>query len=223
MLVYRSDKGEEPAEIAGVVGNARYDALRRDAPPTVYADFYLRAQRQGTFALKTAGDPQSVASIVREVMAQVDPLVPIYNLRTQEEQISLAMQRERILATLLTGFGSLALLLAAVGIYGVLSYSVARRTAEIGIRLALGAAPAALRWMVIRESLIPVAAGLSIGLLAAWWFARLIKSLVFGVEGLDLSSSVIAGVVLAGGAALAAFIPAHRASRVTPMTALRYE
>jgi len=223
MIIFRSEKGEEPAEVVGVVGNARYDSLRTEAPPTVYSDFFLRLQRQGTFTLKTAGDPQSVASTVRRVMVEVDPRVPLYNLRTQDEQISLAMERERILAALLTAFGSLALLLAAIGIYGVLSYSVARRTAEIGIRLALGAVPRTLRWMVIRESLVPVIAGLSIGLVAAWWFAGLVRTLVFGVEGLDLWSVFIAIVVLGGGAALAAFVPAHRASRVAPMTALRYE
>ncbi len=223
MIVFRDEKQEEPAEVVGIVGNARYDSLRQQAPPTIYSDFFLRLQRQGTFTLKTAGDPQAVASTVRRVMAEVDPRVPLYNLRTQDEQISLAMERERILAALLTAFGSLALLLAAIGIYGVLSYSVARRTAEIGIRLALGAVPRALRWMIIRESLIPVVTGLSIGLVAAWWFAGLVRTLVFGVEGLDLWSVFIAILVLGGGAAVAAFVPAHRASRVAPMTALRYE
>lgn len=223
LSLFRGEKGEEPAEIVGVVGDAKYDALRRDAPPTVYSSFFQRQQRQGSFTLKTTGDPHSVAASVRRVMAEVDPRVPIYDLRTQEEQISIAMERERILATLLTGFGSLALLLAAIGIYGVLSYSVTRRTSEIGVRLALGAVPATLRWMIIRESLLPVAIGLSMGVLAAWWFARLIKTLVFGVEGLDLFSVAAGVLVLATGAALAAFIPAHRASRVEPMTALRHE
>jgi ABC-type antimicrobial peptide transport system permease subunit len=156
-------------------------------------------------------------------MAELDPAVPIYDLRTQEEQISIAMERERILARLLSGFGSLALLLAAVGIYGVLSYSVTRRTSEIGVRLALGAVPARLRWMILRESLLPVAMGLALGLVAAFWFARLVRTLVFGFEGLDPWSVGAAIAVLAVGAFLAAFVPAHRASRVAPMAALRYE
>lgn len=221
--VFRSEKGDDPAEIIGVVGDARYDSLRRDAPPTAYYHLYQRPSGQGTFTLKTTGPPLSIAASVRRVMTEVDSRVPIYDLRTEEEQISIAMERERILAALLTGFGTLALLLAAIGIYGVLSYSVTRRTSEIGVRLALGAAPANVRSMIVRESLLPVAFGLASGLLAAWWFAKLVKTLVFGVKGLDPWSAVAAIAVLAAGAALAAWVPALRASRVAPMAALRYE
>jgi predicted permease len=221
--LFQSENGEQPIDIIGVVGDAKYEGLRDDAPATIYRNFYDRPQRQGTFTVKTSGDPRSVAASVRRVMAEVDPRVPIYDLRTEEEQISIAMERERILAALLTGFGSLALVLAAVGIYGVLSYSVTRRTSEIGVRLALGAVPANLRSMIFRESLMPVAIGLLLGLLAASWFAGLIKTLVFGIEGLDLWSVTVAIAVLGVGASLAAFVPAHRASRVDPMTALRYE
>jgi predicted permease len=221
--LFEDKNGDGRAVIAGVVGNAKYDAIRRDAPTTLYAPFRQRAVRQGTFSVRTVSDPLSLAATVRRVMAEVDSRVPIYDLRTQEEQISLAMERERILAKLLAGFGSLALILAAIGIYGVLSYSVTRRTSEIGIRLALGAAPAALQRMIVRESLLPVAFGLAVGLCAAWWFTQLLESFLFGIKPMDGWSVAAAVATLAAGAALAAWIPAHRASRVAPLTALRYE
>jgi ABC-type antimicrobial peptide transport system permease subunit len=149
--------------------------------------------------------------------------VPVYDLRAQEEQVSLAMQRERSLATLLAGFGVLALALALVGLYGVLSYSVTRRTAEIGIRMAVGAAPGQLRWMILGESLVPVLCGVGAGLALTWWFSELLAKLVFKVEPLDPWSIGAAVAILLAGAAVAAWLPAYRASRVSPVTALRYE
>jgi predicted permease len=217
------EKRDQRVEVIGVVGDAKYDAIRRDAPLTVYAPFWQRDVRNGTFYLRTAGDPLAMASMVRSVMAEVDSRVPIWDLRTQEEQISLAMERERILTKLLAGFAALALVLAGVGIYGVLSYSVARRTSEIGIRLALGAGPSALQRMIVRESLLAVAVGLGAGLGAAWWFTQLLETFVFGVKPMDTWSVVAGLAVLAAGALLAAWIPAHRASRLAPLTALRYE
>jgi predicted permease len=223
MQLFRDPERKEAADIVGVVGDAKYDTLRRDVPMTAYAPLRQTSVGQCTFFLKTGGDPKAIAATVRRVMNEVDARVPIFDLRTQEEQISLAMERERILAKLLAGFGSLALVLAAIGIYGVLSYSVTRRTAEIGIRLALGAAPAALRRMIFRESLLPVSLGLAVGLGAAWWFTQLLESFVFEIKPMDGWSVAAAVAVLGAGGALAAWIPAHRASRVPPLTALRYE
>jgi predicted permease len=223
LSLFQDDKTKTPAEIIGVVGDAKYEDIRTDAPPTVYVPLAQTSVRGATFFVRSNVDPLTIASLVRRVMKEVDPRVPIYDLRTQEEQISLAMERERILAKLLTGFGTLALLLAAIGIYGVLSYSVTRRTSEIGIRLALGAAPASLRTMIVRESLPPVAIGTVCGLGAAWWFTRLLESFLFGVKPMDGTSVAAAVAVLVIAAALAATIPAHRASRVAPMKALRYE
>jgi putative ABC transport system permease protein len=223
LTLYQNDKGEEPIEIIGLVGDAKYDSLRDAAPATVYAPFGQRGIRGATFTLRTAAGPLSIAPVIRRVMANVDPRIPIYGLRTEEEQIGIAMERERVLARLVAGFAALALLLAAIGIYGVLTYSVARRIPEIGVRLALGAAPEKLRLMILRESLPPVAAGLAAGLVAAWWFTRLLERFVFGVKPLDIWSVVGALLLLIAGAAIAAWIPARRASLVTPMTALRYE
>jgi ABC-type antimicrobial peptide transport system permease subunit len=189
----------------------------------VYAPFAQREVRSGTFYVRTGGEPLAIAATVRRVMAEVDSRVPIWDLRTQEEQISLAIERERILAKLLAGFGAVGLALAAIGIYGILSYSVARRTSEMGIRLALGAAPAAVQRMILRESLLPVFVGVATGLGGAWWFTRLLEAFVFGVKPMD-TWSVLSGVaVLVASAIIAAWIPAYRASRLAPLTALRYE
>lgn len=222
-LLFDNRNGERPAEIVGIVGDAKYDAIRAEAPATVYAPFAQTSIRGATFFVKTNGDPLTLANSVHQIMRDVDSRVPIYDLRTQEEQISLAMERERILAKLLAAFGTLALLLAAIGVYGVLSYSVTRRTSEIGIRLALGAAPRTLRAMIVREAFLPFAIGSSLGLAAAWWFTQLLKGFLFGVKPMDALSIAGAVAVLTFAAVLAATIPAHRASRVSPINALRYE
>jgi putative ABC transport system permease protein len=173
--------------------------------------------------VKTNGDPLRLASMVRQVMNSVDPQVPIFDLRTQEEQISLAIERERTLAKLLAVFGILALSLAAVGIYGVISYTVTRRTSEMGIRLALGAAPAELRAMIVRESLPPLVIGCVCGSIGAWFFTRLLESFLFSVKPMDALSIAGALGVLTAAALVASIVPALRASRVAPMRALRYE
>jgi predicted permease len=221
--IFTGEKYDQRVEIIGVVGDAKYDAIRREAPLTVYAPFAQREVRNGTFYVRTGGEPLAIAATVRRVMADVDSRVPIWDLRTQEEQISLAIERERILAKLLAGFGAVGLVLAAIGIYGILSYSVARRTSEMGIRLALGAAPAAVQRMILRESLLPVFVGVAAGLGGACWFTRLLEAFVFGVKPMD-TWSVLSGVaVLVASAIIAAWIPAYRASRLAPLTALRYE
>jgi predicted permease len=221
--LFTGEKRDERVEIIGVVGDAKYDAIRRDAPFTVYAPFAQRDVRNGTFYLRTEGEPLAIAAAVHRVMADVDSRVPIWDLRTQEEQVSVAIERERILPRLLAGFGAVGLMLAAIGIYGVLSYSVARRTSEIGIRLALGAAPIALQRMLVRESLVPVCVGVAAGLGAAWWFTQFLEAFVFGVKPMDTWSVVSGIVVLAAAAMTAAWIPAYLVSRLAPLTALRYE
>ena len=223
LTLIEGDRARTPYEIIGVTGDAKYNSLRDDVPLTVYRPFAQTNIRGATFFVKSSGDPLSMASTVRRVMSAVDSSVPIYDMCTQEEQISLAMERERSLAKLLAGFGVLALLLAAVGVYGVLSYSVTRRTSEIGVRLALGAQPAALRTMIVRESLPAVVVGGACGLYAAWWFTRLLESFLFGVKPMDEPSVAGAVAVLGLAAAFATLIPAYRASRVSPMSALRYE
>jgi predicted permease len=221
MMLIQGKDAPQQEEVIGVVGDAKYATIRDEAPITIYTPMAQREPRSATFYLKTAGDPLRLVQEVRRVMAGVDARVPIYDLRTQEEQINLAMEQERILARLLSGFGALALLLAAIGVYGVLSYSVARRTPEIGIRSALGASPASLLGLILGESLWPVGLGLAAGLIGAWWFTRLMDKLVFGIKPMDGWSVTAAVVVLVCAAAISAWVPARRASRVAPMTALR--
>ena len=175
------------------------------------------------FALRTSVPPLSIANAVRRSVAEVDPQLPVAELRTQEEQIALSVGPERFFAAFIAGFGGLATLLAAIGLYGVMAYSVARRTSEIGIRLALGARRSDVIWLVVRESILVVCAGLTVGMPAAMALAKLVKSGLYGVDPVDAVSLVGGAALLLAVATLAALVPVRRAARVDPMVALRCE
>jgi ABC-type antimicrobial peptide transport system permease subunit len=162
------------------------------------------------------------AAIRREVRA-VDASVPIYNLRTLEAQLDESLSQERLVATLSSWFGGFAILLAAIGLYGVLAYSVTRRTNEIGIRMALGAERSGVIWMVLREALVMVGLGVAIGVPLALVLARSLSSLLYGVKPTDLLTISAAAALLFVVAGVASYLPARRASRVDPLVALRYE
>jgi len=153
----------------------------------------------------------------------MDSNIPIYAMRTTEEQISNSLSTERLIASLSAVFGFLATLLATIGLYGVMAYTVARRTREIGIRMALGAAQSKVVWMVMKEVLVLVAMGVGVGLPAALALTRLVRSQLFGIAPNDPSTLVMAAAGLAVVASAAGYIPALRASRVDPILALRYE
>ena len=172
--------------------------------------------------VRAAGDPQEVIAAVRREVAQLDPNLPISGM-TLEGKMSLPLLPVRIAASILGGFGLLALALAAIGIYGVMSYSVSKRTREIGIRMALGAQKSDVLKLVIRQGLTLTIIGLVIGLWAALAATRLMKSLLFGVSATDPATFVIASLVLAAVAFIACYLPARRAMNVDPMVALRYE
>jgi ABC-type antimicrobial peptide transport system permease subunit len=156
-------------------------------------------------------------------MRQNDPNLPMLEVRTQDEQVAASVRQERIFATLTSAFGVLALVLACVGIYGIMAYSVANRGNEIGIRLALGAQPGQVRAMILRESTWLTAAGITVGLSAALCLTRLVKSMLYGIQPYD-PTTLAAGVLILLAVALAAsWIPARRAARVQPMEALRHE
>jgi ABC-type antimicrobial peptide transport system permease subunit len=159
----------------------------------------------------------------RREIASIDRNLAIFRAATLRGQVQTSMLRERLLATLSSFFGVVALFLACVGIYGLMAYSVARRTAEIGVRIALGAQRSDVVWIVLREALILALAGVAAGVPAALWMARYAKSLLFGVSAAD--PAVVAGsiAIMAGIAILAGYLPARRASHIDPMTALRYE
>jgi predicted permease len=210
-------------EIVGICSDAKYTSLRREAPPTVYFSYRQRSIRSATFVLKTMGDPMGVAAAAREAMRQLDPNLPLFALRTQEAQIQQSLRRERLLARLATLLGAITLILSGIGLYGLLAYTVTRRTPEIGVRMALGAEPATVRWMVMRYALRLVGAGLLLGIPAAAGSTQVLRSLLFGLTPTDPFSFVVSTALLIVVGALAAYLPARRASRVDPVVALKAE
>jgi len=217
-------EGSREIEVIGVVHDAKYNSLRDQAPATEYLPLLQQPYHSSVlFELRTAREPEPVIAPVRNAVREIDPNLPITNVSTQMDDIDGLLQRERMYAIGYTLFGSLALLLTSIGLFGVMSYSVARRTNEIGIRMALGARATDVRLLVIRESLELVFTGLLIGLIVALLTNRLIAKLLFGLSSMDIPT--IAAVILFMGvvAALAAYLPARWASRVDPTAALRYE
>jgi predicted permease len=209
-------------EIVGVIRDAKYDKVREPIRPQL---FLPRGQfeRTGTltFYVRTAGDPESTASSIRSVIARLDSSLPIMNMKTVDRQVSENLFVDRFMGTLAVALAVLATLLAAVGLYGVLSYMVAQRTRELGLRMALGAPPVQLRGMVLRQVGAMAAIGGAIGLGAAVILGQTASALLFGVQASDplvLSAAigVLAAIVFG-----ASYLPARRASRVDPMTALR--
>lgn len=215
--------GNEPVEVIGVAGDAKFQDIRAAAPPTVYLPYRQHKQRAMTFAVKTAADPAALVGSVRAALASLDPDVPVYAVRTQEEQIDLATRQASLFAHLVSSVAVLALFLACLGIYGTLAYSVTRRTPEIGLRMALGADRVQVVRMVLRESLAPVLGGVTVGLAAALAGNRLLRSMLFGLEPNDPVTLAGSVTLLMTTALLAAWLPSYRASRVQPLSALRYD
>jgi predicted permease len=214
-------------EIVGVAKTARYNSLKRDVPPVTYTSylqgFKNRPIEQMFFELRTAGNPLALADQVRRIVRDVSPNVPVADITTQTRRIDSTISQERTFAELCTCFGVLALLMACVGLYGTMAYAVTRRTSEIGIRMALGAARARIVWMVLRQVLILGAVGVLLGLAAVWQTTEFVKSFLFGLQPNDPASLTGAVLILAACAILAGYAPAWRASRVDPMSALRHE
>jgi ABC-type antimicrobial peptide transport system permease subunit len=173
--------------------------------------------------LRTHGDPNSVLPDVRRVMRDMDPDLPILEPLTQTEQLEQSYSDDRLFSRLASSFGILAALLVATGLYGTLAYRVSRRTAEIGVRMALGAQRTQVLWMIMRESLIVAMIGVCVGLPLAFAGARLLKSMLYGLSPADPLTFLLALVGIALVALLAALLPAQRACSVDPMVALRYE
>jgi predicted permease len=210
-------------EIVGIVHDAKYNSLREPVPPTLYIDYMQGRLSQATFELRTAADPMALVPSVRDAVRTVDPNLPVTNVSTQMEQIENRLQQERLFAQAYALFGSLALLLAAIGLFGLMSYNVARRTNEIGIRMALGARREDVVRLVMRESMLLVAIGIAIGLGAALASRRLVETLLFGLAPSDPRSIAAAIATMVAVSAIAGYLPARRASRVDAMVALRYE
>lgn len=211
-------------EIVGICADTRYSNLR-DGPPPQFILHYAQQSGVGgmTYEVRTTMKPEAIVPALRNALRKIDPDLPLINIRTQRQQIDADMQQERMFVALTSGFGLLALALASVGIYGIMAYSVAQRTNEIGIRLALGAVPAQIRGMILRESTWLAAAGVVAGLGAALGLARLVKSMLYGVAPYDPVTLAAAVLLLLGVALVASWIPARRAAGVQPMDALRHE
>jgi predicted permease len=220
-----SDEGEKlDTTIIAVAKDAKYSEVK-DAVPALFFVPYKQVDRvRGiTFYIRTAGDPQPLMTQVPRVMQELDPNLPVEELRTLEEQVEQNVFMDRFIGIMSTSFAVLATLLASIGLYGVLAYTVSQRTREIGLRMALGAAPARVRLMILRQVGVMTVIGGAIGLLMAVWIARSAEEILFEMKGRDPVVFVAATLTLAAVALAAGLIPAHRASKVDPMTALRYE
>ena len=214
---------ERDLEIAGVSGNVRYGSLKEGSPMTVFVAATQFPPFQVTYALRTAGDPLTYVRSVHEMVREADSRIPVTNVVTQSAEIDRTISREVMFAKLCTGFAVLALLMACVGLYGTMSYNVARQVGEIGIRMALGAQRGAVVWMVLRRVLLMTAVGLAISVPAALSASRLVKSFLFETQPNDPRTLAVAGAVLVIAAILAGYAPARRASRIDPLAALRQE
>jgi len=218
------DEKRIAVRIVGICADTRYANLR-DTPPAQFFMPYLQQPEVGgmTYAVRTSLSPAELVPALRRVVQQSDRDLPMVDVRTQRDQINANMQMERAFAALTTSFGVLALALACVGIYGVMAYSVAQRTSEIGIRLALGAQRGQVRGMILRESTWLALAGIVVGVGAALALTRLVKSMLYGIQPYDPLTFGSGVVILLAVALVASWIPARRAAGVQPMQALRHE
>jgi macrolide transport system ATP-binding/permease protein len=217
---------QRDVEIIGVARTARYNSIKeKTTPPLVYVPYTQDLAGLGGmfFELRTAGDPLAVIPTVRRLVREANASVPIANVNTQTAQIDQMISQERTFGQLCASFAVLALIIACIGLYGTMAYTVARRTGEIGIRMALGAERAGIVAMVLREVFALAAAGVAVGLGLAWATTRFIESFLYGLKHNDPLVLSLAVAMLAGAAILAGYAPARRASRVDPAVALRHE
>jgi predicted permease len=211
------------ATIIGVVKDSRYGSARDKLKPVLYHALFQSDLDEDTSVEVRYRAGRPILEEVRREIASVDRNLPIFRATTLEGQTEILLLRERLLATVSSFFGALALLLACVGLYGLMAYTVAYRRGEIGVRMALGAPRGRIMWLVLCEVLILALAGVAVGVPVALWAATYTRTLLFGVSFADPATIPFAIVVLAGAAVLAGYLPARRASRVDPMVALRYE
>lgn len=214
-------------EIVGLVKDAKYRSQREEIPPTAYVSWRQEPFNSASFELRTAGDPMAAVSLVRQAIREVESSLPLNNLRTQLEQADQTLAMERLFARLVTLFGLLALILATIGLFGVLAYSVAQRTREIGIRLALGAARSNVLLMIVRQGMALASLGVALGLAATFGLTKYLENLInlsqmlYGVRLFDLPTYSVIAVLLTLAALVSCYIPARRATKVDPLIALR--
>jgi predicted permease len=228
-FTYDTKKPDE-LEIIGVCKDAKYTSQRDDVPPTVYSSYRQeRPQAGATFEVRTTGDPSATIASVRSVMREIEPNLPVMNVKSQVEQADETLRMERLFAKLLTLFALLAQQLAAIGLFGVLAYTVSQRTHEIGIRMALGADRASVLRMIVKQGMTLAVLGVILGLVGSYVLTRYLESwiglskMLFGVKVSDPLTYGLIALLLTLVALIACYIPARRATKVDPLVALRYE
>jgi predicted permease len=222
---FKAFKGIE-VEVIGVARDTKYDSVRKAVVPTMFVPYTQGAAfsaRSMYIVARSSGAPAGLTAALRDAAAEVDRDVPVSRMKTQTEQIQETLGTERAFTRLLVAFGAFALFLACIGLHGVTVYSVARRTSEIGVRMALGARRVDILWLILRQVVAITAVGLAAGVPMAIWAARGVSAFLFGVTPADPLSLAGAAVLMLGVAALAGYLPARRAARLDPLTALRVE
>jgi putative ABC transport system permease protein len=209
-------------QIVGVFHNVRLGNLREDFPE-IYVPFWQSPWPQAGMAVRTTGDPEAMTGSIAAAVSSLDSDLPLADVRTMDQIVSQSLAPDRFKTILYGIFAGFALLLAAIGIYGVMAFAVAQRTREIGLRMALGSGRSKVLALILKEGVILALAGLAVGFIGACLVGRTMKSLLYGVGTVDVSAFAGVASVLLSSAILACFIPARRASKVDPMVALRYE
>ena len=210
-------------EVIGIVADARVVNVHQLPVPTAYYSMEQQPDFARVIDIRTDADPKSIEQVIRAAIHEAAPTLPVMKVTLLTSQVSSNLLREKLVARLASAFAALALALACLGVYGVLSYAVTRRTPELGIRLALGAETSSVRWMVLREALAVILIGLGFGIPVALGVTRLVRGLLYGISAGDPATLALGALALLGIGFLAAFFPAWRASRVDPNVALRYE
>ena len=219
----RLQRGSEYLEIVGIVRDGKEKGLTREVRPAIYLPFEQTYMPELTVHVRSVRDQAAMLEAMRRAAQSIDPSLPLYNLRTLAQQLEGSLYAERASAAVLTLFGLIALIVSAVGIYGVLACAVTERRRELGIRLAHGATPRDLLTLIVRHGMVLTMVGLAVGSVAAAGFARLLQRLLFGVNAIDPLTFATLPIVLMAVALAACAIPAWRASRVDPVVSLRSE
>jgi ABC-type antimicrobial peptide transport system permease subunit len=223
---WTSEDGIQPDSpvIVGIVQDAKYVDMRGATPNMVYRlAGSTPVDVLGNLEIRTAGAPSALAPTVREALYELEPALPVFDIVPLDQRVNRGLTNDRLIASLTSAFGIVALLLACLGLYGTISYGVARRVSELGLRMALGADRATVAWLVVREAFVLVGTGAALGLPLAFVAGRSILSMLHGVGPVDPASYLQATLLLVVVAGVAAYLPAHRASRIDPMVALRSE